>query len=243
MLILLGDVATPAAAAHVRALTAAGHAWLIPADGGQDFDALGQAIAARCAAPDPGRVDCGALVLIGLGASGAARVDPLARAWQADAQGPAGWRVRAVVTLDAGYTPPFRVMDGVWQRTGLADTGRWQVGMIQSRDDPRAGLCDASGCGVLPLSVAHGARSQPIVSACPRAGAAGEHRPTADVPDWSAWLVAAVHTLLQVREGLAPPAGSPLPPNLPTLPTLPFNACLDALERERPGAPQPPPLR
>ncbi len=226
---LLGDTTTPAARATQQALEAAGQVTWVP-DGGDLLDeALERAIGQRCFAPVEPAVDCDALVLVAHGPAGAARVDHLARAWQKGAGGPIGWRVRAVLTVDAGYLPPSGVIDGAWQRTGLADTTRWQVGMIQSRDDPRAGRCDADGCGVLPLAVAHGARSQPILSACPHAGPAGEHRATLDVPDWNAWQVAAVPALLRAsRDPRAPPL---------------VNACLADLDSQRPLPPRPPPVR
>ncbi len=237
LLVLLGDTATPSALAARQALTDAGYVTLDVRDddAGTGPPPLLPAITRRCAAADPA-VDCGALVLVGFGATGAVQVDPLARRWQADTDDPPGWRVRAVLTVGAGYTPPARVMDGVWQRSDLADIRRWQVGMIQSRDDPRAGVCDADGCGVLPLALAHGARSQPIASACPRAGAAGSADASSDT---SAWLVAAVRTLLHVAEGRP----WPNPPNLENLTTLPINACLADLTRERPPASGPAPTR
>ncbi|RZS56977.1 hypothetical protein [Sphaerotilus mobilis] len=244
-LVLLGDARTPAAQAATQALEDAGHATLWPAGGAPSRDELHAAIDARCGATAPpsdtfgpygpsdpsGRaaIPCDALVLIGHGPSGAAQVDALARAWQPGSRGSPGWRVRAVLTVDAGYLPPGRVMDGVWQRSDLADTTRWQVGMIQSRDDPHASRCDADGCGVLPLAVAHGARSQPVLSACPHAGPAGEHRPTTALPDWISWQVDAVAALLRASRDAA---AQPL-----------VNACLDDLERERPRPPGPPPLR
>jgi hypothetical protein len=241
LLVLLGDTETPSALVARQALTDAGYVTLdVRDDGGGTGTETGPppllpAITRRCVAAEP-VVDCGALVLVGFGAPGAAQVDPLARRWQGGADAPPGWRVRAVLTVGAGYTPPARVMDGVWQRSDLADIRRWQVGMIQSRDDPRAGVCDADGCGVLPLALAHGARSQPIASACPRAGTAGAADP---LPDASTWLVAAVRTLLLVAEGRP----WPNPPNLENLTTLPINACLADLTRERPPASGPAPTR
>ncbi|MGY0195284.1 hypothetical protein ACWA7J_09420 [Leptothrix sp. BB-4] len=214
--LLLTDPDLPAT--PLAALQRAGLSTLALVADGLTESTLQEAVQRACASPS---IDCGNAVLVGQG-RGAAWVDTLARRWSADlaTTGTAVTepRVRAVLTVDAGYTPPGRVMDGRWIRTSLADTSRWQVAMIQNRADPRASLCDADGCGVLPLAVAHGARSDPVLSACPTAA-------QADLASRDAWISAALRSMLG------------------TGPALPVNGCLTALERERPLPPGPAPIR
>ncbi|WP_305747865.1 hypothetical protein [Leptothrix discophora] len=217
--------------ALATSLLVAGHVTLTLVGAGRPEAEVADAVDQLCAMPDV-PVACETTALLGSGRA-AGSIEALARRWAPGAG--ARIQVRALLTVDAGYVPPGMGMDSAWVRTGLADLTQHGVAMIQSRDDPAAADCGERACGVLPLVVAHGARSQPILSACPAAGPAGVHRPSAGLPDWNAWIVAALQQLLRPWQDR--PDAAPGPADLPV------NGCLTDLERLRPPGPSLPSIR
>jgi hypothetical protein len=120
-------------------------------------------------------------------------------------------KVVAFLSGDSGYSAPGNITDpntGAFTRTGLANTANYSVAMVQRQGDTTFPIdsCQYSNCGVRTLAKAHAATStaNKVLSLCPPGGEHGDHSytPSASVPAWDDWVIAALKTMLHLHQGV-----------------------------------------
>ncbi len=105
---------------------------------------------------------------------------------------------------DAGYGAPGYITNnatGAFTRTGLADTASYSVAMIENLGDTTFPVdeCTWGNCGARELGDAHQARGDAnVFSICPPGGSHGSHT----YPNWNAWVISAIKTILHVTNGI-----------------------------------------
>jgi hypothetical protein len=106
---------------------------------------------------------------------------------------------------DAGYGAPGYITDyntGAYTRTGLADTASYSVAMIENLGDITFPVdeCTWGNCGARELGDAHQARGDAnVFSICPPGGSHGNH---SAYPNWNAWVISAIKTIIHVTNGI-----------------------------------------
>lgn len=125
---------------------------------------------------------------------------------------------------DSGYGAPGDATDanGGYNRTGLADTASYSVGMIENLGDTTFPVddCTWGNCGARTLADAHAANGDTnVFSICP----AGGNHGTRGFANWNVWVISALKTMIHSAGGIATFTGY-------TAPTLTVtNACTTAL--------------
>lgn len=159
--------------------------------------------------------NCNAIVLNGVSYGGAQNywvIEYLLDNGYAGGVGSQG-KVLGFVSEDAGYGAPGTLTNpttGAFTRSGLADTSRYSVAMIENLGDTTfpTDECTWGNCGARVVSNAHFSRGdQNVFSMCPAGGGHG----TRGYANWNNWVISATKRIIHEVSGIPAFTGYTLP--------------------------------